>query len=117
MPRRLVLPELLAHAPAAVVRQRVAVLLEERVDAGDAAVPRVLQVLQRQPPVLAARLLLLQRVLGPYALRVDELGLPGLYVAIQVGDELILVVRHACMYARTYGWREGVWTGGRRVKV
>ncbi len=44
--------ELLTHAPALVVGQRVSVLLEQRVDARDAAVPAVLQVLQRQPPVL-----------------------------------------------------------------
>ena len=44
--------ELLADAPALVVGQRVAVLLEQRVDARDAAVPAVLQVLQRQAPVL-----------------------------------------------------------------
>ena len=38
-PRVLELLELLPHPPAAVVRQRVAVLLEQRVDARDAPVP------------------------------------------------------------------------------
>ena len=39
-------------------------------------------------------LLTLEGVLGPHALRVDELGFPRLDVAIQIGNELILVVRH-----------------------
>ena len=42
---QLVLLEVGAHAPALVVRQRVAVLGEQRVDARDAAVPAVLQIL------------------------------------------------------------------------
>ena len=50
--RNVELRELRADAPALVVRERVAVLLEERVDARDAAVPAVLEVLERQAPVL-----------------------------------------------------------------
>ena len=46
------LRELRANTPAFVVREGVPVLLEERVDAGNAAVPRVLEVLQSQAPVL-----------------------------------------------------------------
>ena len=44
----LVLLEVSAHAPALVVGQRVAVLGEQGVDARDAPVPAVLQVLRRQ---------------------------------------------------------------------
>ena len=91
----LVLLEVGAHAPALVVRERVPVLLEERVDARDAAVPRVLEVLERQAPVLRVGLLPLERVLGPDALRVDELALPRLDVPVEVGDELVLLVAHA----------------------
>lgn len=76
----LVLLEFGAHAPALVVRERVPVLLEQRVDARDAAIPTVLEVLERQPPVLRVRLLPLERVLGPHALRVDELALPRQHV-------------------------------------
>ena len=43
--KQLVLLEVGAHAPALVVRQRVPVLAEQRVDARYAAVPAVLQVL------------------------------------------------------------------------
>ena len=86
--------ELGAHAPSLVVSERVAILLEEGVDARDSAIPRILEVLERQTAVLRRRLLTLERVLGPDALRVDELGLPRLDVAVQVGNELVLVVRH-----------------------
>mmetsp|Transcript_3442 Transcript_3442/g.12110 ORF Transcript_3442/g.12110 Transcript_3442/m.12110 type:complete len:287 (+) Transcript_3442:2278-3138(+) len=91
----LVLLEVSAHAPALVVGEGVAVLAEERVDARNAAVPRVLQVLQREPAVLLVRLLPLEHVLGPHALGVDELLLPGEDVAVEVGDQLVLVVAHA----------------------
>eukprot|EP00959_Pyramimonas_sp_CCMP1952_P271920 5685478-Pyramimonas_sp.AAC.1 len=46
-PRHLELLELRAHPPPLVVRQRVPVLLEERVDARDAAVPRVLRCIYK----------------------------------------------------------------------
>ena len=42
--------------------------------------------LEREAPVLGLRLLALERILGPHALAVQELGLPGLDVAVQVGD-------------------------------
>ena len=87
--------ELGAHAPALVVRQGVPVLLEEGVDARDAAVPRVLEVLQGEAAVLGLRLLTLEGILSPDALRVDKLALPGLDVAVEVGDELVLLVAHA----------------------
>mmetsp|Transcript_8069 Transcript_8069/g.26443 ORF Transcript_8069/g.26443 Transcript_8069/m.26443 type:complete len:279 (-) Transcript_8069:3543-4379(-) len=96
----LVLLEVRAHAPALVVGQRVPVLLEERVYPRDAAVPRVLQVLQRQPAVLRVGLLALQGVLRPDALRVDELALPRLHVAEEVWDDLVLLVRHAAAEVR-----------------
>ena len=72
----LVLFEVCPDPPAFIVGERVPVLLEERVDAGDAAVPRVLQVLQCEAAVLRHGLLPLEGVLRPHALRVDELRLP-----------------------------------------
>jgi hypothetical protein len=90
----LVLLEVLAHPPALVVSQREAVLLEEGVDSGDAAVPGVVKVLQRQPAILSLRLLPLQGILCPDPLGIDELGFPGLDVAVEVGDELVLLVAH-----------------------
>ena len=54
---------------------------------------------------LRLRLLSLERVLGPDALRVGELSLPGLDVAEQVGDELLLVVGHAAAEVRHPGVR------------
>jgi hypothetical protein len=47
------------------------------------------------------RLLPLEGVLGPHALAVQELRLPWLDVPVQVGDQLLLIVAHACsMYAK-----------------
>merc|ERR1719238_1888942 len=92
--RHLELLEVLSHPPALVVRKGVAILLEERVDTRDPAVPTVLEILEREPPVLRVRFLPLQCVLGPHALGVDELALPSLDVAVQVRDELVRLVRH-----------------------
>ena len=72
LPHDLVLFELRPYAPALVIRERVPVFLEERVDARDAAIPRVLKVLQGEPAILRVGLLALQSVLGPNSLRVDE---------------------------------------------
>lgn len=74
------------------------VLLEQGVDPWDAAVPRVLQVLQRQTPVLGIGLLTLQPVLRPHSLAVDELTLPRLDVP---GSEGVWVCGS-----------EGVWVCG-----
>ena len=54
----------------------MAVFLEERVDARNASVPTVLQILERQTSILRESLLPLERVLGPHSQRVDELALP-----------------------------------------
>mmetsp|Transcript_13991 Transcript_13991/g.37789 ORF Transcript_13991/g.37789 Transcript_13991/m.37789 type:complete len:271 (+) Transcript_13991:2902-3714(+) len=86
--------ELLAHTPSTVKCQGVSVLLEESVDAWDAAVPGVIQIIQRQPPVLCCGLRLFQRILTPHALAVDELALPRLDVAVQIGNELLLLMAH-----------------------
>eukprot|EP00906_Rhabdomonas_costata_P036699 RCo051448 len=91
---QLVLLEVHPHPPPLVVRQGVAVLLEERVDPGNAAVPTLLKVLQSKSAVLLIGFLPLQGVLRPHALAVQELRLPGLDVPVQVGDELVLVVAH-----------------------
>ena len=71
------------------------VFLKQRVDAGDAPVPGVLEVLQRQAAVLGVGLLPLQRVLGPHSLTVDELALPRLHVSKKIGNDLVLLVGHA----------------------
>lgn len=69
--------------------------MEESVYSRNATVPAVLEVLESESLVLGVGLLSLERVLGPDALRVDELALPRHNVSIQVGYELILAVRHA----------------------
>ena len=69
--------------------------LEECVDARNAAVPGILQVLECEAAVLRIGLLALERILSPHALRVDELGLPWYDVAVEVGNKLVLLVRHA----------------------
>mmetsp|Transcript_59082 Transcript_59082/g.126986 ORF Transcript_59082/g.126986 Transcript_59082/m.126986 type:complete len:443 (-) Transcript_59082:1525-2853(-) len=92
LPHDVVLLEVLAHTPTSVEGERVAVLLEERVDAWDTTIPSILQILQREAPVLGVCLLALQGVLRPDALAVDELSLPGLDVPVKIRDELILLM-------------------------
>mmetsp|Transcript_25456 Transcript_25456/g.58663 ORF Transcript_25456/g.58663 Transcript_25456/m.58663 type:complete len:336 (+) Transcript_25456:2317-3324(+) len=88
----LILLEVLAHTPALVKGQGVSVLLEQGVDAWNTAVPCILQVLQRETPVLCVGFLALQGVLSPHTLTVDELSLPCLNVAVQVGNELVFLM-------------------------
>ena len=64
-PEQAVLLEMRPDAPALIVRERVPILLEQSVDAWDAAVPGVLQVLQGQPPVLRLSLLPLEGIFRP----------------------------------------------------
>mmetsp|Transcript_29770 Transcript_29770/g.62393 ORF Transcript_29770/g.62393 Transcript_29770/m.62393 type:complete len:346 (-) Transcript_29770:4155-5192(-) len=94
-PEHLILLPVRAEAPALVVGERVPVLLEERVDPRDAAVPRILQILKRQTAILCVCLLAFQRVLSPNTLRIQELRLPRLQVSIQIGDHLIFLVAEA----------------------
>ena len=94
---------LLEHQPRAValvVRQRVPVALEQRVDARQTQLPRVVQVLVGESPVARVRLRLLQRVLRPDGLRGLNLAEPGGDVAEQVGDQLVLLVAHAVAEVR-----------------
>ena len=52
--------------------------------------------LQCQAAVLGLGFLALESILCPHALGVDELAFPWLDVAIQVGDELVLLMAHSC---------------------
>ena len=65
----------------------MSVFLEEGVDPRDPPVPRVLQVLQREPSVLSCGLLPLQSILSPHSLAVDELTLPWLDVTEEEEEE------------------------------
>mmetsp|Transcript_3094 Transcript_3094/g.10260 ORF Transcript_3094/g.10260 Transcript_3094/m.10260 type:complete len:228 (-) Transcript_3094:3866-4549(-) len=105
LPEQAVLFEVRPHAPPFVVRERVTIFLEQRVDPRNPAVPRVLEILQRESPVLRLRLLPLQRVFRPHALRVVELRLPRLNVPIQVWNQLVLVVGHPAAEVRHAGIR------------
>ena len=78
----------------------MSVLLEQRVDTRNTTIPAVLEILERQAPVLRVRLLALHRVLRPDTSGVEELGLPWLQVAVQVGDQLVLLVRHTSAEVR-----------------
>ena len=69
--KHLVLLEILPYTPSFVIGQSQPVLLKQCVDSWHASVPRVLQVVQRESPVLRLRLFALQGVLRPYALAVD----------------------------------------------
>ena len=100
LPEHLILLKIGAAPPALVVRERMSIFLEQRVDAGDAPVPGVLEVLERQSSILGVGLLALQRVLRPDALAVDELGLPRLHISKKVRDDLVLLVGHAAPEVR-----------------
>ena len=56
--------------------------MKERVDPGDAAIPRVFEIFEGEASVLGVGFLPLEGVFGPNALRVDELGFPRLNVSI-----------------------------------
>lgn len=79
----LVLFEVSTYSPSLIIGQCVPVFLEQGIDPRDATVPRVLQVLQSQPPVLGIGFLPLQPVLCPHPLAVNELTLPWLNVAAE----------------------------------
>jgi len=96
----LILLEVLSHSPALVIRKCQTILLEQGVDARYTTIPRVFQVVQRQSTVLGRCFFSLKGIFGPNALGVNEFTFPRLDVAVQVGDELVLLVRHACSEVR-----------------
>ena len=51
--------------------------------------------LKSESPVLRLGFGTLQGILGPYPVAVHKLSLPRLDVAVQVGDQLVLIMRHA----------------------
>ena len=95
LPEHLILLKIGAAPPALVVRERMSIFLEQRVDAGDAPVPGVLEVLERQSSILGVGLLALQRVLGPHSLTIHKFALPRLHVSKKIGNDLVLLVGHA----------------------
>lgn len=69
-PKRILLQYLILlkvgpNSPSLIIGQRVPILLEQRIDPRDPAIPTVLQILQRQPAILRICLLPLQRILRP----------------------------------------------------
>ena len=72
----LVLFEVCANSPPFIISQRLFVLLEKSVDAGNSSVPAVFQVLQCEPAVLGIGLMTLQSILSPHSLGVNELTFP-----------------------------------------
>mmetsp|Transcript_29941 Transcript_29941/g.79798 ORF Transcript_29941/g.79798 Transcript_29941/m.79798 type:complete len:205 (-) Transcript_29941:4024-4638(-) len=95
LPIHLVLLEVLSHAPSLIERQRVPILLEERVDSWNTAIPCIFQIFQGQPSVLCIRLLTFQCVLSPHALTVNEFSFPSLDVPVQIRNQLVLFVAQA----------------------
>ena len=83
-----------SHSPSFVVGQSVPVLLEEGVDTGNSPIPRILEIFQSESPVLCRSFLSLQTILRPHPLTVDKLALPRLDVAVEVRDELIIIMAH-----------------------
>jgi hypothetical protein len=92
----LILLELLTDTPSSIISQGMAILLEQCVDTWDTSVPAVIQIIQRQPPVLSFSFLFLERILAPYTLTVNELALPRLNVTVEVWNQLLLLVSHTC---------------------
>ena len=94
----LVLFEFRSNTPSLIVRQRVSILLKKRIDARNAAIPTVFQILESQTPfnksiisppksllsspkpILRVRFLSFQRVLGPHSLRINKLAFPRLKI-------------------------------------
>ena len=70
---------------------------------GNAKAGKVFKVLERQSPVLLLGLLSLQSILGPDTLAIDELAFPRLDVPIKIGNQLVLLVGHACSKVRDAG--------------
>ena len=99
----LVLLEVLSNPPALIISKRQPILLEKSINSWNASVPRVLKVLQRQPPVLLLSLLPLESILSPDSLTIDELALPRLDVPVQVRNQLILLMGHARSKVRNAG--------------
>ena len=60
------------------------ILLQKGFDAGNATIPTILQIFQRQATILSIRLLALHKVLQTNMRRIEELGLPRPQVAIQL---------------------------------
>ena len=77
-----------------MIDSRMTVLLEQRVDTRNATVPAVFEILERETSILSVCLLPLHGIFRPHTSRVQELGLPRLEVAVQVGDQLILLMGH-----------------------
>ena len=56
---------------------------------------KCLAYLKSESPVLCLGFSALQGILSPYPVAVHKLSLPWLDVAVQIGDQLVLIVRHA----------------------
>jgi hypothetical protein len=92
--QELILLELLSDSPAFVIGKCQSVLLEKSIDTWDTMVPAFFEIVKSQPSILRFSLLSLDGILCPYSLAVNKLRVPGLDVAIQIGNELIFFVRH-----------------------
>jgi len=99
----LVLFEILSDPPPFIISQGQPIFLKERVDARNTSVPRVFEICQRQSSVLRDCLLPLECIFGPNSLRVDKLTLPSLDIPVQIRNELVLFVAHACPEVRNAG--------------
>lgn len=96
----LVLLEILSDTPAFIVGEGQAILLEERVDSWDTVIPGFHEFFGVESSILRERFLLFECVLCPDTLGVKEFGFPRLNVAMQVRDQLIFFVAHACAEMR-----------------
>mmetsp|Transcript_42650 Transcript_42650/g.166468 ORF Transcript_42650/g.166468 Transcript_42650/m.166468 type:complete len:261 (+) Transcript_42650:2330-3112(+) len=90
-----VLLEVQPHSPSLVIRQSVSILLEQRVDSRNSTIPTIFQILKRQTTILGHSFLSLERIFGPHSLGVHKLTFPRLNVAVQVRNQLVLVVAQA----------------------
>lgn len=63
-------------------------------------VPTILQIVKSESPILSLRFSSLQCVLSPHSLGVLELALPRMDVAVQVGNQLVLLMTHTSSVMR-----------------
>jgi hypothetical protein len=107
-PERVMLEELIllevgANSPAFVVRKGVTILLKESVDPRNSAVPTVLEIFERQTTILSVGFLPLHAIFRPHPGRILELALPWLDIAVQVRNELVLLVAETGAKVRDTG--------------
>ena len=92
--QNLVLLEVCSHPPSFIISQCVSILLKQCVNAWYSSIPRIFQIFKGQTSVLCLCFLPFQCIFCPDSLRINEFTLPRLYIAIKIGNQLVLLMAH-----------------------